>query len=102
MNSFTGMVLFVYAVVLYLKYRPKSQDSRVLCVITALMGFMALPAGSANWKVQLIEIGLQMLVGFCCFVQLRRENRIRIRRRAAMKHVHRSGSELPRRIKTCA
>ena len=102
MSSFTGIAMLILAGVLYLKYSPKSQNGRVLCTMTGVMGVMALLTGSPSWKVQLIQTALQMVVGFCCFVQLRREKIIRTRRNTASLHVHRPGREAQQKIKTCA
>jgi len=101
MNIFTGMAMLILSAVLFLKYRPKSQNSRALCVLTGLMGFMALYAGAGSWKFQLIQLALQAVVSFCCFAQLRREKIMRARR-AARRHAHRPASMAQQQIKTCA
>ena len=100
MNVFTGMAMMILAGVLFFKFRPRSQNSRELCALTGLMGFMVLYAGAGSWKFQLIQLALQAVVGFCCFVQLRREKIIRARR-AVRKHAHRPVS-VQQQIKTCA
>jgi di/tricarboxylate transporter len=97
MIGITGVALLAFTAVLCRKYRPRSQDSLVLCGLAVAMGLMALASGPANWKVQLIQCTLQAVVGFCCYAQLRRESILRARRRAL--HLHRA----PRsNMKTCA
>ena len=101
MNIFTGMAMLILAGVLYLKFRPKSQNSRELCALTGLMGAMVVYAGAGSWVFQLVQLALQLVVGFCCFAQLRREKIIRARR-AVRKHVHRPAPVAQQQIKTCA
>jgi hypothetical protein len=103
MNVFTGMIMLIFAAVMYLKYRPRSENGLVLCAMSGMMGFMALLAGAGSWKFQLIQLGLQLTVAFCCFVQLRREKIFR-RRRAAVRslRVHRAGEQPQDKVKTCA
>lgn len=97
MIGITGVALMAFTAVLYRKYRPKSQDSRMLCGLAAAMGLMALVSGPASWPVQLIQCILQVVVGYCCFAQLRRERILRTRRRAL--HLRRAPHN---KIKTCA
>jgi len=102
MSGFTGIAMLILAGVLYFKNSPKSQDGRVLCAMTGIMGAMSLLAGSANWKIQLVQLVLQAVVGSCCFVQVRREKIIRTRRHATALHAHRPEKEAQNKIKTCA
>lgn len=101
MNMLTGMAMMVMAAILFLKYRPKSDNSRTLCAVTTLMGFLVMYAGAGSWKFQLIQIVLQAVVGFCCFAQLRREKILRTRR-AARKHVHRPEAAKQQEARNCA
>jgi hypothetical protein len=97
MIGITGVALLAFTAVLCRRYRPRSQESFVLCGLAAAMGLMALVSGPAGWKVQLIQCTLQAVVGFCCFAQLRRESILRTRRRAL--HLRRA----PRSsMKSCA
>lgn len=100
MNVFTGITMLIFAAAVYAKYKPRSENGRLLCAMSAMMGFMALLAGAGNWKFQLLQIALQLTVALCCFVQLRRE-RI-LRRRRAARHLHRVGEQLVGEVKTCA
>jgi hypothetical protein len=102
MSAFTGIAMILLSGVLYLKYSPKSKDGRLLCMMTGMMGIMSLIVSSGSWGFQLIQLGLQIVVGLCCFVQLKREKILRARRRAACRHVHRPGSEPQSKVKTCA
>lgn len=101
MNGFIGVAMLVFAGVLYLKYRPKFQNSRVLWVMTALMGVMSFSSGPKNWVVALIQLALQIVVAACCLIQLKREQKIR-RRRAIPRHAHRPSRQVPQKIETCA
>lgn len=101
MNMFTGIMMMILAAVLYFNFRPKSENSRMLCAVTGLMGFLVLYAGGGSWKFQLIQLVLQAVVGFCCFVQLRREKIVRARR-AARRHVHRPEAAAKQEARNCA
>ncbi len=100
MNVFTGMTMLILAAAMYVKYKPRAKKSRALCGITGMMGFLSLLAGAGNWKIQLIQLVLQLAVGFCCFVQLRREEKFR--RRHMRLHAHRVAGRTHYKVKTCA
>jgi hypothetical protein len=102
MSGLIGIAMVILSGVLYLKYNPKSQDGRALCIMTGMMGIMAMITTPGSWKIQMIQLVLQLVVGTCCYVQLRREKITRARRRAASRHVHRPGREPQHEIKTCA
>ncbi len=101
MNIFTGMAMMILAAALFFKFKPKSENSRTLCAVTGLMGFLVMYAGGGNWTFQLIQLFLQAVVGFCCFVQLRREKIIRTRR-AVRRHVHRPQQTEKQNARNCA
>lgn len=103
MNIFTGTIMLVFAAIMYLKYKPRSENSLILCVMSGMMGVMAFLAGTGSWKFQLIQTALQLTVAFCCFVQLRREKILR-RRRTGVRNlrVHRVGEQPQDKVKTCA
>ncbi len=101
MNVFTGVAMLVLAGFLYINYKPKSQESRLLCAMTGLMGFFSLVAGTGNWTFQAIQFVLQAVVGFCSFIRLRQEKIVRTRR-AARKRAYRPGAEPQQKVKTCA
>ena len=102
MSGFTGIVMLVLAVNFYVKYSPRSQNGRALCIMMGTMGVMALLSSPGIWEVQLVQLVLQVVVGFCCFAQLKKEKSIRERRRAASRHVHRTRIEAQHNIETCA
>ena len=101
MNIFTGIAMLILAGVLFFQYRPKSRNSQALCALTGLMGFLVVYAGAGSWKFQMLQLVLQAVVGFCCFVQLRREKILRTRR-AVRRHVHRPNQGVQQEAKTCA
>jgi hypothetical protein len=101
MMFFTGVAMTAFAAVLFLKFRPRQEDSRILCAIMGIMGLMAILSGPAGWKVQGVQLFLQLTVSFCCFAQLHREKRLRARRAARMR-VHRPRDRRPRKMETCA
>lgn len=100
-NMITGAATLVLAGVLYLLYKPKAKNSLVLCAMTGAMGFIALSAGTGNWKFQLIQVMLQLVVSSCCVLQLHREKVLRARR-AARRRMARSIPAPQQEAKSCA
>ena len=102
MNVFTGMTMLIFAAAMYIKYRPRSENGRALCAMSGMMGFMALLAGTGNWKFQLIQVAFELTVALCCFLHVSRESILRHRRATRHLHVHRVGEQSHHEVKTCA
>jgi hypothetical protein len=75
MHLITGFAALLSTALLWIKYRPKSLDGRLLCLIAAVMGAMSLMAGGGNTFFQGFNLVMLAVVEGCCLVQLHREKR---------------------------
>ena len=81
MHLIPGFAALLSTALLWIKYRPKSLDGRLLCLIAAVMGAMSLMAGGGNTFFQGFNLVMLAVVEGCCLVQLHREKVRRERRK---------------------
>lgn len=89
MNEVMGILWICGACALFVKYRPRAEESRVLCILTAVMGFAALTAGEGNAFFTAVQTVLMLITGLCCLIQVRREYLCRRRRQQRLRALRR-------------
>lgn len=86
MNILSGVVVLTVTTVLYFKYKPKKRSSLYICLLAGIVGIISLFLSDGLLSLQLIRYTMQIIVLFCCFIQLRHEKILIDRRKARVKH----------------
>lgn len=89
MNEVMGILWICGACALFVKYRPRTEESWALCILTAVMGFASLTAGKGNLFFTTVQTLLMLITGLCCLVQVRREYLYRRRRQHRLRALRR-------------
>lgn len=89
MNEVMGILWICGACALFVKYRPRAEESWVLCILTGVMGFASLTAGKGNGLFTAVQTALMLITGLCCLIQVRREFLCRRRRQQRLRALRR-------------
>ena len=73
MLEFIGILMIAGACTLFVQYQPKTDANRMLCAMMAVMGLVSLLAGQGNLFFTGVQSILELAMGFCCTLRVRRE-----------------------------
>ena len=90
MLEFIGILMIAAACTLFVQYQPKTDANRMLCAMMAVMGLVSLLAGQGNLFFTGVQSILELAMGFCCTLRVRREYLFRIRRTRRLRALHRA------------
>lgn len=90
MHELMGILWICGACALFVQYKPKSDENRMLCGLMAVMGLVALIAGQGNLLFTVVQLVLELTVGACCALRVRAEYLCRRRRQRKLHALRRA------------
>lgn len=108
MNFFMGCLVLVSTAVLFFQYRPRSVQSREICLLSWIVGLISLVLSDGVLILQLVQSMMQLGILSCCFIRLRGERKYLERRKQQLRRLrlanHSRRGEAGREIpgKACA
>ena len=90
LHELLGVLMIGGVCALVVQYRPRADENRMLCAMAAVMGLVTLIAGQGNALFSAVQAALDIAVGVCCALRLRREYLCRRRRQRRMRALRRA------------
>ena len=85
MSFMMGCFMLAATAFFFFKYRPRSKESRQICLLSSLMGLMSLILTDGVLILQLAQVMMQVVMLSCCFLRLRGERKYLQRRKKQLR-----------------